>query len=69
MNSLQKGFQHLIGFLDVIEQKNILILCLKELNTDSTKLRFPNQARISKINNYSRNSFIKILEDEEKLKL
>jgi len=41
MNSLQKRFQHLIGFLAVIEQKKILALCLKEENTDSTKLRFP----------------------------
>ena len=30
-----------MGFLVVMEQKKIIVLCLKEENTDSTKLRFP----------------------------
>ena len=34
-------FQFLTGFLAEIEQKNNLIRCLKELKTDSTRLRFP----------------------------
>lgn len=41
MNSLQNRFQLTMGFLAVIEQKKILILCFSDENTDSTRLLFP----------------------------
>ncbi|CAD7770539.1 MAG: hypothetical protein KBONHNOK_00358 [Candidatus Methanoperedenaceae archaeon GB50] len=41
MKSLQNKFQFLTGLKEIIEQKNIFVLCFIEENTDSTRLLSP----------------------------
>ncbi|MET1124908.1 MAG: hypothetical protein ABWW66_06565 [Archaeoglobaceae archaeon] len=59
---MQKRFQFFTGFKQLIEQKNILIRCFREENTDSIKLRFPKDFTRSFVNYFYRRyfNFIKI---------